>query len=778
MKKIFHILILILLAGAKISSAQPGWTSQNPYPTDKTMYDVYFTSATTGYMAGTSGKAFKTTNGGTNWSVMSGLGTAQLNSVYFFNTSTGYISGNTGVIYKTTDAGANWTLQTTGITKNINDVHFTDANNGAAASTGGTILSTTNGGTNWFTQSTADTGSINVVWLISSTVRFAGGNSGVFKTTNGGTNWVSVFNSGRVNSLYSISSTTVIASGYNFSDFQGKVFRTTDAGGNWDIISTGSQELLSVSFFNATTGITRGKSSLFRTTNGGVNWSSTFLGLLNDFKSVNCVNAGTAAYMVGSEGVIVKTTNSGTNWVVQSASSSLSSVFFLNANTGTAVGNNGTVLRTTNAGTNWIAQTSGVTSSLGEVYFTDANTGTAVGDLKTILRTTNGGTSWVSQSTSGSESYVSVFFSNASTGTITGSSGSILRTTNGGTNWIAQTSGTTNTLNSVFFTDVNTGFAAGNALILKTTNGGTNWISTSFTGKFFYNLYFTNANTGTAVGSSGVIYRTTDAGANWEQQTSGVTTSLNSVFFADANNGMIAGAGGIILYTWNGGSTWESQTVSSVALNSLFMSSLTATVVGLNGVIYRSDGVLPVELSSFTSSVNKQNVKLNWSTAMEENNSGFEIERKKESGDFIKLLFIEGKGNSNSENHYSYEDRNLTTGKYKYRLKQIDYNGNYKYYDLQNEVVIGTPDKFALMQNYPNPFNPVTRINYELPITNYVSIKIFDISGREVAQLVNEVKAAGYYSVTFDAKNLSSGTYFYKLQTENFNDVKRMIVLK
>ncbi|MBN8571781.1 MAG: T9SS type A sorting domain-containing protein [Ignavibacteria bacterium] len=199
-----------------------------------------------------------------------------------------------------------------------------------------------------------------------------------------------------------------------------------------------------------------------------------------------------------------------------------------------------------------------------------------------------------------------------------------------------------------------------------------------------------------------------------------------------------------------------------------------AISVFLNTAVY----ALPVELASFTSSVSGNNVMLNWNTVSEENNSGFEVERSSFGAGWNKVGFIAGKGTVNTQQNYSFTENNLNSGRYSYRLKQIDYNGNYKYYDLQNEVVIGVPDKFALMQNYPNPFNPSTKINYELPITNFVNLKIFDIAGKEVAQLINGVQQAGYYAVDFNAAGLSSGTYFYKLTSDKFSDVKKMVVVK
>jgi hypothetical protein len=166
------------------------------------------------------------------------------------------------------------------------------------------------------------------------------------------------------------------------------------------------------------------------------------------------------------------------------------------------------------------------------------------------------------------------------------------------------------------------------------------------------------------------------------------------------------------------------------------------------------NNVLPVELASFTASVNRSDVTLNWSTTSETNNSGFDIERSDVRGQtsnvWSKIGNVNGNGSSSVGHSYDFTDKNLTSGKYSFRLKQIDYNGNFEYFNLGNEVNVGIPARYDLSQNYPNPFNPTTRINYELPLDGKVSIKIFDISGREVATLVNEVKTAGYYSVNFN----------------------------
>lgn len=196
-----------------------------------------------------------------------------------------------------------------------------------------------------------------------------------------------------------------------------------------------------------------------------------------------------------------------------------------------------------------------------------------------------------------------------------------------------------------------------------------------------------------------------------------------------------------------------------------------------------ADFPLPVEITSFSSFINQRDVTLNWTTATEENNSGFEIERSIVNGEWSMVNFVAGKGNSNTSHNYSYEDKNLSSGKYKYRLKQIDFNGNLRYYELQNEVVIGIPDKFYLYQNYPNPFNPATVISYQLAVSSDISLKVYDINGKEIMTLVNEKKDAGYYKIEFNGANLASGVYFYKIEARNrqagdFVFTRKMLILK
>jgi len=193
-------------------------------------------------------------------------------------------------------------------------------------------------------------------------------------------------------------------------------------------------------------------------------------------------------------------------------------------------------------------------------------------------------------------------------------------------------------------------------------------------------------------------------------------------------------------------------------------------------------GALPVEMASFTSTASGRNVELSWSTVSEVNNSGFEIERSASENNWKKIGFVSGNGNSDVTKNYSFNDNNLSTGRYSYRLKQIDFNGHFEYFNLSSDVNIGVPDKFKVSQNYPNPFNPSTKINYDLPFDGNVSVKIFDMSGKELFTAVNENQTAGYYSFNFDGSSLSTGAYFYRISasgnSQNFVMTKKMMLIK
>lgn len=195
---------------------------------------------------------------------------------------------------------------------------------------------------------------------------------------------------------------------------------------------------------------------------------------------------------------------------------------------------------------------------------------------------------------------------------------------------------------------------------------------------------------------------------------------------------------------------------------------------------------VPVELISFSASSQNSLVILNWQTADELNNYGFEIEKKnllqaENNSDWIKIGFVPGKGSSNSPQSYSFTDNSVSEfGKYFYRLKQIDFDGSFKY-TKEVEVNVNAVS-YSLEQNYPNPFNPSTTIRFTLPEKKFVTVKIFDVLGNEIYQLINKELPAGTNEVKFSAdglyQTLASGIYYYQLNAGNYIQTKKMLLMK
>ena len=253
----------------------------------------------------------------------------------------------------------------------------------------------------------------------------------------------------------------------------------------------------------------------------------------------------------------------------------------------------------------------------------------------------------------------------------------------------------------------------------------------------------------------------------------------------------------------NGGSTWtavwsrvgvnernthETVDISSLVLNQSNVRFRLRSVqpgwdwwwVVDNFCIY-AHYTVPVELTSFAAVVAGGNVELNWSTATETNNQGFQVERSN-GGEFNSVGFVAGYGTTTETQNYIFTDRDVPVGNYSYRLKQVDFDGTFEYSDVV-EAEVAAPVEFSLDQNYPNPFNPSTKITFRLAADSKVSLKVFDVLGQEVMTLINNDLSAGSHQVDFDASSLNSGVYFYKIEATanngtNFNDVKKMVLTK
>jgi hypothetical protein len=294
------------------------------------------------------------------------------------------------------------------------------------------------------------------------------------------------------------------------------------------------------------------------------------------------------------------------------------------------------------------------------------------------------------------------------------------------------------------------------------------------------------------------LFYTTDSGASWtdvsgnlEQNPdgsgNGPSTRWAQIFTVDKTFYVFVSTSTGIYYTngLNGAlTTWTLEATNSIGNQVVVMTDYRASdnllVVGTHGRgMFQTviPAQIPVELVSFSGVLENGSVKLIWKTATETNNSGFQIEKLGKDNVWQNIGFVRGAGNSTAPKDYSFTDKNIANGSYSYRLKQTDFNGQFEYSNIVR-INVDIPNQYSLAQNYPNPFNPSTTIKYSLPSDGKVVLKVFDASGREVKELVNGYKPAGKYDINFNASSLASGVYYYRIESNNFTQTKKMLLIK
>ena len=504
----------------------------------------------------------------------------------------------------------------------------------------------------------------------------------------------------------------------------------------------------------------------------------------------------------------------------------LGKVQFVSATEGWISSDDGSLLHTTNGGTQWTVVTPGGTDTVGfndsnsnGVDFINSTTGWAIGTLggfgnphgAVLYNTTNSGGNWSRKLISSWTFGFGVQFVDANNGWATVFNGpfpsnvsaAIVHTTNGGTTWSTQYTANQKVVFFTSFIDANNGWAFSDSLsasgkkippcdILNTTNAGATWsiqLHDTTLGAFEYIQMVDGAN-GWAVGDSAKILQTTNGGSDWISVTNaGINSSAQNkaVFFLDHNNGWIGssvgGSGNYVLHTTNGGTSWETQSVPvQYSVFSLYFIDANNGWLSADygGIAHTTNGgVLPVELVSFSVISSKMKTEIQWATATEVNNAGFDIERQPASvQQWTTIASVAGAGTSNSRHYYSYSDNIGKAGTYSYRLKQIDRDGTFKY-SQEVHVTIEFPRVLALSQNYPEPFNPSTTIQFTVPNDGKATLKVYNSIGQEVATLFNDEATAGVvHLVQFNGSNLASGIYFSRLEFGGKMQVKKMLLLK
>ena len=326
-------------------------------------------------------------------------------------------------------------------------------------------------------------------------------------------------------------------------------------------------------------------------------------------------------------------------------------------------------------------------------------------------------------------------------------------------NWSDQRNGTDNT--DVFFVKSTDG---GNTWTspLKVNDDNTTrhqfftWMTIDQTTGFIYCCFYDRRNT-TGAATDVFVARSTDGGDTFDnfKVSESSFTPTSGIFFGDYTN--IAAYNRMIYPMW-------------MRLNNSSLSVWTA-------IINDTTTVIPVELSSFSSNTSGGKVLLSWETQTEINNKGFEVQRSSNSEDWIVVGYVDGKGTSTIPGRYEFTDEPSAGGTYYYRLKQVDFSGQYSY-SKTLEVNLMIIKSFVLEQNYPNPFNPATTIGYELPRETDVIIKVYDVLGNEVTTLVNGKQTAGVHEVKFDGSKQGSGIYIYRMTAGSITFTKKMILMK
>jgi len=808
MKKVFLPIVFVILCSV-LTDAQ--WRVMNPHPTPNNTYIGSAPSADRFITVTPQGEAVVTHDGGLTWSVVQIGGNGIYRSCYFINDNIGWAVGSfMERLHKTTDGGLTWTWQSNAPDTTKYDVFFIDQSTGWSVGYYGLIIKTTNGGDNWFSQTNTSITSKTLYGVYSTdinTVYVVGNDDAVIKSTNGGNTWT--LNSMIFSTTTSYRGVYFPPTGTGFTGFivgnRNRIAKTTDGGATWTPVydGGGTNQLWAIDFDDSfINGIACGAAStVFRTTNSGDTWMPV-AGLPSGitFYSVR-FGSDNAAYLSGSSGNLFKSTDGGETWNqlgYRFTSSRIRDVSFADTSNGYVVGT-GFVARTTDGGFTWITQISPFAGDVNEVVAPSAEHAIAGCDAGNVIVTTDGGNNWnlIATGITGTNSDIlAIDFVDDSYGIVAAYNGTVAKSTDGGLNWsiISTISGYSpwdmDMVDSLY------GWVAGTGeRISRTTDGGVTWEQQLAVGGLgTYGISFIDRDRGMAGGTSGNTYYTTNGGVNWNPAIIPPGNTIWGIHFVQSpvlgSIGMTACASGYVYISTDGGMNWAQEPRYTIStFDDIYMTDAAhAWIVGNSGVIlgYNEPANIPVELTSFTASVKQNNVTLNWSTATELNNKGFEIERllvknsnfEFRNSNWIKVGFVPGRGTTTEISTYSYTDENLSPGFYYYRIKQIDYDGSYKYYDLEETVEIISPIGFYLSQNYPNPFNPSTTISYSIPQKSLVTLKVFDVLGNEVCTLINEERESGYHQIDLIAEGLSSGIYFYRLQAGTFIETKRMVLLK
>jgi photosystem II stability/assembly factor-like uncharacterized protein len=764
------------------------WTELNPKVPRVDYFGIQFVNKDTGWACGDLGALIKTTNGGADWTVSQTNTTTPILKVKSFNGQTVIASGYDGLILRSVDYGETFTQIISGVGNGFDLWGLEIVNDTLGWACGATtLLKTTDAGESWqIVNIPGYTGNLWWIDFLNVQYGFVAADGKVLKTTDGGINW-EIIQAGDSVPLYCIDvidSLHIAAAGYGGTNYSAKNLYSSDGGNNWIVGDTLTTESVNcIQFINPDTGyVLMTNSPARKTTNRGQEW--TTIGGINDNYELQLLEKN-KGYSVGTQLKINKTADGYENWKRLITNDNFSDVFFTSENKGFAISSYGFsnpsgLYKTLDGGINWekvVGAPDGTT-----LLFLDSLTG-FIGTSQ-INKTTNGGINWYIPN-GGQGGAGKIFFIDETIGWAIRSN-VIYKTTDRGENWFVQfTAPSSITFNSIHFIDSLYGWTANfGGRPYKTTNGGTNWVQQTNLDIWLSKDVLFNGQLKGFLLESNKLYQTTNGGLTFNliPEITGYSVAGK---FRHFNDSTIFITGYRTFRSLDAGDTWiDFPELSGTKITgvSLLGKGFGYATGDLGLILKYNDTSVPVELTSFTSSVNENDVILSWQTATEINNQGFQIERREtkneRSEEWNAIGFVSGNGTTTETQSYSFIDKNLEAGKYQYRLKQMDYDGKFEY-SKTTEVEIGTPNKFSLEQNYPNPFNPSTSISWHSPISGWQKIKLYNALGEEVETILNEYLESGFHSKLYIANStLPSGVYFYKLTIGGTSQVRKMLLTK
>ena len=778
---------------------------------------VSFFNASSGWIVGDIGTIVKTIDGGDSWIIQDVRSIdASLASAYFQNINIGWIVGTNGAIYKTTNGGDQWNEQVSGTSKDLNSVYFVSSTHGWIVGESGTILSTLDGGANWITQTSGTTKELCSIFFVDINTGWTVGETGtVLKTLDGGLNWNSIFVgiSKKLKSVYFTDYNTGWAVGSESS-----VLKTTDGGNNWSAKSLGiTLSLNSVFFLDENIGWTVGdgyysiifpdiESLIYKTNDGGINWLRQESNILSDLNSVFFTDYNTG-WAVGSSGTIRFTNDGGTTWRKQECKTlhKLMSVRFVDSNHGWIVGSAGAILKTTDGG-GGIMPTANFTADQtnGEAPLTVQFTSHSSGDITSW--DWNFGDNQTSTEQNPVHTYQQAGVFTVSL-TVTGPAGSDTQTR---TDYITVTeterflTHDTGNLQVSIFDNGNIGhlgisgsgdgvkFKGGadalfsSGIILgtaarKSVNGHIGSFSISddlvnvapITGfetlpPHWDQVAKTTFNDTGSPNPYGISVKqisyskTGDNGVVILYRLYGVSSFINDLYvgvFADWDVGGDAfgsNLGGYdtarnMAYQYVSGGTNDANYYGFVALNGLAGARVTSEWVN-EGVRDSSFNWISTFLNEPISTPNDYRMWIGSGPFSLTNNDSLDVYFALVAG--TNLSKLQSNADVIIEKHHLFtpvEKRASAAG------------------IIQN---------YRLYQNYPNPFNSSTIFRFNLPKASFVTLKIYNLLGKEIETLVKRHFSSGAYEINWDTKKFPSGLYFYRMEAGEFSQTKKLIIQK